>query len=397
MTATRKQHSMQQTPARGVLYLAFELGWNEWKLAFATGPGDNPRLRSIGGRNTAELVREIAKAKKRFGLAEDAPVHSCYEAGRDGFWLHRFLEKEGVANLIVDSSSIEVNRRGRRRKTDRLDATKLLSMLLRWHQGEKKVWSVVQVPSVADEDRRQLHRELLELKAARTQHTNRIKGLLASHGLAVVGIDGHFVERLAKLRTWDGQAVPPELSQRLVREHERWQLVDRQIKDLESERARRIRTASDPVVGKVRQLLRLRGIGANSSWLYVMEFFGWRQIRNRKQLASLAGLTPTPYQSGGSDHEQGISKAGNRRLRTMAVEIAWCWLHYQPCSALSQWYQSRFGKGSSRQRRIGIVALARKLLVALWRFLETGEVPKGAETVTCKQNLLIASAQAMPA
>ena len=133
--------------------------------------------------------------------------------------------------------------------------------------------------------------------------------------------------------------------------------MDRQIKDLESERARRIRTLADPVVGKVRQLLRLRGIGANSAWLYVMEFFGWRQIRNRKQLASLAGLTPTPYQSGDSDHEQGISKAGNRRLRTMAVEIAWCWLHYQPCSALSEWYQNRFAKGSSRRRRIGIVAL----------------------------------------
>jgi transposase len=395
MTATRKLHSTKQTSAPGGLYMAFELGWNEWKLAFATGPADNPRLRSIGGRNTAAVLREIANAKKRFGLAADAPVYSCYEAGRDGFWLHRFLGQRGVANLVVDSSSIEVNRRGRRRKTDRLDATKLLSMLIRWHQGEKKVWSVVQVPSVADEDRRQLHRELLELKAARTQHSNRIKGLLAACGLAVVGIDGHFVETLDKLRTWDGQAVPPELRERLVREHTRWQLVDGQIKDLESERARRIRTSSDPAVGKVRQLLRLRGIGANSAWLYVMEFFGWRQIRNRKQLASLAGLTPTPYQSGNSDHEQGISKAGNRRLRTMAVEIAWCWLHYQPGSALSEWYQKRFGKGSSRQRRIGIVALARKLLVALWRLLERGEVPRGAEIVTWKKNLLTEAEQAI--
>jgi transposase len=379
------------------LYLAFELGWNEWKLAFATGPCDNPRLRSIGGRNTAALLQEIAKAKKRFGLAEDAPVHSCYEAGRDGFWLHRFLDNQSITNVVVDSSSIEVQRRGRRRKTDRLDAAKLLSMLIRWQQGEKDVWRVVQVPSAADEDRRQLHRELLELKAARTQHSNRIKGLLAGQGLAVVGIDARFLETLAKLRTWDGQAVEPELKERLVREHERWHLVDRQIKDLESERARRIRESPDPVVGKVRQLLRLRGIGANSAWLYVMEFFGWRRIRNRKQLASLAGLTPTPYQSGDSDHEQGISKAGNRRLRTMAVEIAWCWLHYQPGSALSEWYQQRFGKGSSRQRRIGIVALARKLLVALWRFVETGVVPSGAEVVTCKPRLLTKSAQAVPA
>jgi transposase len=394
MTATRKQHCTKRTQAAsrpkaaGELHLAFELSWSEWKLAFATGPADNPRLRSIGARNTQALLQEIGKAKKRFGLPDDARVHSCYEAGRDGFWLHRFLESQGIDNRVVDSSSIEVKRHGRRRKTDRLDAGKLLSMLLRWHQGERNVWSVVQVPSGADEDRRQLHRDLLELKAERTRHTNRIKGLLAGCGLAVPTIDARFPEVLAKLRTWDGQAVPPELARRLQREHERWKLVDRQIRDLENERARKIRNSKEPIMSKVRQLLRLRGIGVNSAWLYVMEFFGWRRIRNRKQLAALAGLTPTPYQSGDSDHEQGISKAGNRRLRTMAVEIAWCWLQYQPGSALSQWYQKRFAKGSSRQRRIGIVALARKLLVALWRFLEIGEVPAGAETVTWKKGLL---------
>jgi transposase len=330
------------------LYVAFELSWNEWKLAFGTGPLDNPRLKSIGGRDTQALVREIARAKKRFGLAADAPVHSCYEAGRDGFWLHRFLESQGIQNVVVDSASIEVKRRRRQRKTDRLDAGKLLSMLLRWQQGERNVWSVVQVPSVADEDRRQLHRDLLELKAERTQHTNRIKGLLAGCGLTLPNIDGGFPEVLAKLRTWDGQPVPPDLQQRLLREHERWQLVDRQIKDLTKERAQRIRTVKGQGVYQVRQLLRLRGIGANSAWLYVMEFFGWRRIGNRKQLAALAGLTPTPDQSGDSDHEQGISKAGNRRLPTMTVEIAWCWLQYQPESALSQWYQKRFAKGSSR-------------------------------------------------
>jgi transposase len=356
-------------------------------LALATGPADNPRLRTIAARNTQALLQEIAKAKKRFGLADDAPVYTCYEAGRDGFWLHRFLHSHGIHNVVVDSSSIEVKRRGRRRKTDRLDAAKLLSMLIRYQQGERQVWSIVQVPGVADEDRRQLHRDLLELKGERTQHTNRIKALLAGCGLALPTIDADFPKELAQLRTWDGQAVPTQLQQRLLREHERWQLVDQQIKDLDKERARRIRTAADASVDKVRQLLRLRGIGVNSAWLYVMEFFGWRQIGNRKQLASLAGLTPTPHQSGDSDHEQGISKAGNRRLRTMAVEIAWCWLRYQPGSVLSQWYQQRFGKGSSRQRRIGIVALARKLLVALWRFVERGEVPAGAETVPWKKGL----------
>jgi transposase len=398
MTATRKQHSRKQATSRNqaaaqpitvaALFVALELSWSEWKLAFTTGPVENVRLKSIGGRDTQALVREIAKAKKRFGLPDDAPVHTCYEAGRDGFWLHRFLETQGINNVVVDSASIEVKRRRRQRKTDRLDAGKLVSMLIRWHHGERNVWSIVQVPSVADEDRRQLHRDLLELKAQRTQHTNRIKGLLAGCGLALSNIDAQFPDVLAKLRTWDGQPVPPELQQRLVREHERWQLVDRQVKDLTNERAQRIRTSKDSCVDKVRQLLRLRGIGPNSAWLYVMEFFGWRRIRNRKQLAALAGLTPTPHQSGDSAHEQGISKAGNRRLRTMAVEIAWCWLHYQPGSVLSQWYQKRFAKGSSRQRRIGIVALARKLLVALWRFLETGEAPAGAETVAWKKGLL---------
>ena len=386
---TAVTHHEQRNTTEATLFVAFELSEKTWKLGFTTGHGQKPRERTVPARHQERVLTEIAQAKRRLGLPETASVVSCYEAGREGFWLHRFLQAQGLTNHVVDSSSIEVNRRRRRAKSDGLDVRKLLSMLIRWHQGEEDVWSIVQVPSVADEDRRQLHRDLLELKAERTQHTNRIKGLLAGCGLALPPIDGRFPEVLAQLRCWDGQAVPPELQQRLRREHERWQLVDRQIKDLENERARRIRNSEDKVVGKVRQLLRLRGIGANSAWLYVMEFFGWRRIRNRKQLAALAGLTPTPYDSGDSQREQGISKAGNRRLRTMAVEIAWCWLHYQPGSTLSQWYQERFAKGSSRQRRIGIVALARKLLVALWRFLEIGEVPAGAETVTWKKGLLV--------
>jgi transposase len=393
MPATRKQHSTKRAPApaaperASVLYLAFELGWNEWKIAFATGPADNPRLRSVGARNLAALNREIDQARRRFGLPDDAAVVSCYEAGRDGFWLHRYLEGQGIGNAVVDSSSIEVKRRGRRRKTDRLDAAKLVSQLMRWHNGEKNVWSVVQVPSVADEDRRQLHRDLIELKAERTRHSNRIKGLLASCGLEVAKLDDTFPAVLAELRMWDGQPVPAELHQRLLREHERWQFVERQVRDLSNARARKVRKSDEESVTKVRKLLSLSGIGVNSAWLYVMEFFSWRRIRNRKQLGALAGLTPTPYQSGDSDHEQGISKAGNRRLRTMAVEIAWCWLRYQPGSALSGWYQRRFGKGNSRLRRIGIVALARKLLVALWKYLETDEVPAGAAVVDWKTKL----------
>lgn len=384
MTATRGVDSTAQRPA--LLYVAFELGWTEWKLAFTPAVGVPARQRSIGARNLLELEKEIAKAKQRFGLPDDTPVVSCYEAGRDGFWLHRYLESQGIGNVVVDSASIEVQRRSRRAKSDRLDATKLLSMLVRYHGGETRVWSVVVVPSAADEDKRQLHREQMALKEERTAHVNRIKGLLAGCGLAVE-VDKQFLERLGALRTWDGQEVPAELRQRLQREYARWQRVDEQIRDLDKERKERIRTSPENEMSKVRQLLQVAGVGVNSAWLFVRELFGWRRFANRRQLAALAGLAPTPYQSGSSHHEQGISKAGNPRLRALLVEIAWGWLRWQPGSRLSQWYQERFGKGTSRYRRVGIVALARKLLVSLWRYLETGEPPAGAALVDWEAKL----------
>jgi transposase len=304
-------------------------------------------------------------------------------AGRDGFWLHRCLLAHGIHNVVVDSASIEVKRRGRRTETERLDASKLLTMLIRHCTGEQKVWSVVHVPSVTDEDRRHRHRELEEMKAERTQHSNRIKGLLASCGLAVGEGGEDFPTVLAGLRLWDGQAVPADLHQRLLRAFARLPFVDGQIRDLTNERARRIRTTeSDPAIEQVRHLLELKGLGPNSAWLFVQEFFAWRQMANRRQLGALAGLTPTPYQSGDSAREQGISQAGNRRLRAMAIEMAWCGVWYQPQSALSQWYRQRLAQGKSRLRRIGIVALARNLLVQLWQYLKRGALPEGAETIS---------------
>jgi transposase len=380
MTATLNQCS-ERGPA---LYVAFELGWSEWKLAFSTGLAANTRLRTIKARDTVAFLRELVKAKERFGLAANTPVYCCYEAGRDGFWLHRWLLSQGLNNLLVDSASIEVNRRQRRAKSDNLDAAKLVSMLIRYLSGDKKTWRVVNVPSAEEEDRRQLHRELMELKEARTEHVNRIRGLLAGWGLEVNKIDAAFPKKLASLRQVDDRPVPPQLHERLLREWERHQFVQRQIQDLENARARQIRISKEKPVEQVRTLMNLKGIGPSSAWLYVMECFSWRRIKNRKQLASLTGLTPTPYTSGDLRHEQGISKAGNRRMRAMAVEIAWSWLHWQPNSALTQWYKDRWGGGNSRQRRIGIVALARKLLVAIWRYLETGEVPKGAEMSSWK-------------
>lgn len=359
------------------LYMALELSKEEWKLGFTIGMGQAPRLRSLRSRDLTGLLEEIRLAKVRFALPESAIVLSCYEAGRDGFWLHRYLEAQGIHNLVVDSASIEVNRRFRRAKTDRLDVGKLVNMLIRYHQGEKKVWSVVHVPSCEVEDRRQLHRELMALKAEQTHHINRIKGLLSSQGI-VLAVKADFLSRLGAVRLWDDSGLPEGLHACLGRQYERLQQVQEHIHQMELQRKETLRTSSDPAVEQVRQLLRLRGIGINSAWLYVMEFFSWRAFRNRRELGSLSGLTPTPYQSGENARERGISKAGNRPIRAMAIEIAWAWLRYQPKSQLSQWYERRFAKGGSRVRRIGIVALARRLLIALWQYLETGIPPQGA-------------------
>jgi transposase len=376
MSATRKCDS---TARGGVLYMALELSESTWKLGFSTGLGQEPRQRDIPARAVPVLEQEIRAAKERFGLSAEAPVASCYEAGRDGFWLHRYLLSRGVANEVVDSSSIEIDRRQRRAKTDRLDVKKLLKMLVRYQQGERDVWRTVRVPSAAEEEARQLHRELETLHHEQTSHSNRIKGLLSACG-ETLEVDRCLPKRLKNMRLWDGAPLPADLHARLLREFERMQAVNRQIRALERERARRIRrNDADPGVKQVRKLLGVKGIGVNSSWLYVREVFGWRGIKNRRQVGAIVGLTGSPYRSGNLDHEQGISKAGNRRMRAMAVEIAWGWLRFQRQSALSLWYERRFAHGGKRLRRIGIVALARKLLVALWKYLETGVPPEGAE------------------
>jgi transposase len=310
-------------------------------------------------------------------MSTTAAVRSCYEAGRDGFWLHRYLTSVAIDNYVVDSASIEVNRRQRRAKSDRLDVRKLLGMLVRYHAGESKVWSVVRVPTVDEEDRRQLHRELRTLKKERARVTNRIQGLLANQGIRVQNV-WDLAALLDGIRLWDGSPLPAGLRARLQREWEHAQFLHGKILELEGERRRAITHDHGQAVEKVRQLLRLRAIGANGAWVYVHEFFGWRQFRNRKEVGAAAGLTPTPYQSGDASREQGISKAGSRHIRAVAIEMAWCWLRYQPGSRLSRWYQERFGRGGPRARKVGIVALARKLLIELWRFLEHGVIPEGA-------------------
>jgi len=363
--------------AERALYLAFELGNKKWKLGFSTGLGQAPRIREMPAGDLGALQEEIHLAKKRFGLPEETKTLSCYEAGRDGFWLARYLAQAGIENLVVDSSSIEVNRRRRRVKTDRMDATKLVTMLIRYHGGDRKVWHVVRVPSVEAEDGRQPHRELGSLKRERTRHINWIKGLLAGQGIQI-GIGKEFARDLDKVRLWDGSALGPGLRARLVREFERIELLRQQVRELEWEQREALRHSTRPEMAKVRNLVRLKGIGITSAWLYTMELFSWREIRNRRELGALAGLTPTPHQSGDDSRELGISKAGNNHVRAIAIELAWAWLRHQPDSKLALWYQERFAHGGSRVRRIGIVAVARRLLIDLWRYSETGVIPEGA-------------------
>jgi len=375
---TAAASTIEISEAQPILMLAMELGESGWLLGFSSGFGQTPVRRKIDSRDGKALLAQIAWAKRRLGLAADARVVSCYEAGRDGFWLHRFLAAHGVENLVVDSASIEVNRRKRRAKTDRVDLVALLDLLARHLAGSAKpVWSVVRVPSLEDEDRRHLHRELKLAKKDRTRVSHRLKGLLANQGLTL-DLRQDLRTQLAGMQRWDGAPLPPSLRGRLERYVEDYDYLTGRIDGLEAERRRILREETNPVLDKVRQLYTLKAVGINTAWVYGTEFFGWRDFRNGKQVGSMAGLTPTPFSSGKGDREQGIGKDGSRWIRGAAIEFAWGWLRFQPQSELSQWYQRRFGHGSTRLRKLGIVALARKLLIALWRFLETGVIPEGA-------------------
>lgn len=375
------------------LYLALELSQRGWTLAFTTGRGQVPRLRKIAAGALEALAAEIVRARRRFGLPPTAPVVSCYEAGRDGFWVHRALLASGIANAVVDAASIEVNRRPRRAKTDRLDARKLVAMLVRWHEGERRVWHVLHVPSEVDEDRRHLERERQTLITEHTRLVNRLQELLATQGVTLA-LRGDVRAQLGTVRRWDGTALPPGLRARLEREWARIETARTALRALVGERHRRLTDpapapADAPVMAKARRLGQLGAIGETLAWVLATELFGWRAFQNRRQVGGFVGLTPTPFQSGGGPREQGITRNGSRELRALLIELAWLWLRYQPQSALSQWYQRTYGGASPRLRRIGIVALARKLLIALWRYVDFDELPAGAR--------LKAAAEAMAA
>jgi transposase len=361
---------------------AIEMSVTSWIVAVHTPLSDKISRHTLKGCDWKALLALIdrIRARVRQELGRPVEVITCYEAGYDGFWLHRLLQAQGERNYVIDPASLQVDRRGRRPKTDRIDAERLLRSLMAYLRGEPKVWSVVQVPSVAEEDARRLHRERGRLINERNQHVNRIKGLCAIHGIY------HYepmrrdrLARLEGLRTVQGDELPARLMAELRRELQRLELVLEMISRLEAERDAIVtdETATHLNARKIRDLHKLRAIGPEFATVLVGEVF-YRSFNNRRQLGSYVGFTPSPFHSGSMTREQGISKAGNPKARVTMIELAWLWLRYQPDSALSIWFRERVGAMKGRMRRIAIVALARKLLVALWRYLETGVVPQGA-------------------
>jgi transposase len=330
-------------------------------------------LRTVASGDLRAVQAVLTESRRRLQVSATAAVVSCYEAGRDGFWIHRALGAIGVANRVVDSASIEVNRRARRVKTDRLDALKLVTMLVRVCQGEARVWREVHVPSVADEAARHVSRERTALTQEQTRLRNQRRGWLATWGcpLPARRRDGWW----ADVRDWAGAPLPPTVQARLARGEARLALIAEQIATLEGQQAAAVQTA--PAGSALRQLVHLKGIAATTASVLLEEGLVWRAFRNRRQIGGLLGFTPTPYNSGASVREQGISGAGNARLQAVTIELAWNWIRWQPDSALTQWYRAHFGPGK-RARKIGIVAVARKLLIALWRYVTTGLVPTGA-------------------
>ena len=358
-----------------VLLVAIDMGLKSWRLAMLAQGGTKRRHQTVSGGDYLALSEAILKAKDKLGLAEEAPVMLCYEAGRDGFYPYRRLTEMGCRVYVIDSASIEVSRHKRRAKSDRIDAAKLVDLLHRYEGGEKKALRIVNVPSERTEDLRQLPREREELLAERQQVWNRISSLLFLQGYRQIPESAH------ALKTWlaERQGLGAYLRVRLEHERVRLELLESQLKEVERTEARWLQApGDDALIDPVKRLAQLAGFGIISAWVLVAEVFGWRGFRNRREVGGTLGLTPTPYSSGEDEREQGISKAGNWRARHMLIEIAWCWLRYQPDSKLSRWYEERFGRGGKRQKRVGIVALARRLAVAIWRYLEYGVVPEGA-------------------
>ena len=360
----------------GTIFIAIELSQKAWVLTIHSPDRDGISQPKLAGGNHAGLLRLISDIRERVRgkLGRLPEVVTCYEAGYDGFWLHRLLTSAGIKNYVFDAASIAVEQRRRRAKTDRIDGKQLLRTLMAHVRGEPRVGRIVRVPSREQEDARRLTRERDRLITEQTAHTNRLTALLRLLGVAVGDPRRrNWLEWLAEQRDWEGRAVPPETLAELTREHARLMLLREQLETV----TRELTSAEAENAQQRDHLLRLKSLGPGFSTPLVNEVF-YKDFRNRRQVGDYFGLAPSPWQSGGTDREQGISKAGNRRARQKAIELAWLWLRHQPDSALTKWFKARTLNASKRIRRIAIVALARKLMVALWRFLTTGLVPEGA-------------------
>jgi transposase len=378
-----KEHPMTQfavsTPNEQTIYAALELSKNSWLLAIQVAGQDKPSLHPIKGGNAEGLMAKLDAARDRVAkvTGQRPQVVLCYEAGYDGFWLARLLAARGIECLVMEPASLQVNRRARRVKTDRIDVESILHTLIAWRRGERHVCSLVVIPSVAEEDLRRSHRERDRLVRERTAHINRIKGLLFGQGIRGINVKARYKSLVpAELVTGDGRPLPERLGREITREIERLAQVQAQIVEIERERD----SAPTPCVATERKrcdLLRLNGIGPALSAILAREVY-YRRFANRRQVASYIGLTPSPYDSGEGRRSQGISKAGNGRARYALIQAAWLWLRHQPNSALTQWFHHRTEGQSKRVRCIMIVALARKLAIALWRYVEHGLIPQGA-------------------
>ena len=365
------------------IYAALELSKNFWLLAIQVPGRDNPSLHPITGGDAEGLMAKLGAARQRVAkfMGQTPTVTLCYEAGYDGFWLARFLDQRGIGCLVMEPACLRVNRRARRVKTDRIDVESILHTLIAWCRGERHVCSMVVIPSVEEEDLRRSHRERDRLIGERTAHINRIKGLLFGQGIRGINVKSRYkILTPAALVTADGRPLPErlgrEIAREIAREIERLALVQTQLVEIEHERDHPA-TSCVATERKRHDLLRLKGLGPALSSTLTREVY-YRQFANRRQVASYIGIAPSAYDSGDGHRSQGISKAGNRLARVAMVEAAWLWVRHQPDSALTQWFHDRTQGQKGRIRRVMIVALARKLAIALWRYLETGLIPDGA-------------------
>ena len=368
-------------PSETTVYIAVELSVSSWLVAARSADAEKSRLHRIQGGDTTTLLALITKLRSRAStkLGRAVDVACCFEAGRDGFWLHRLLTAHGIAAYVLEPTSILVNRRARRAKTDRLDAEGMLRVLATWLAGDRQVCSMVRVPTPEEEDAKRPHREREHLVQERLRIENRIEALLFTQGIRKRPSLRSWVRDVAELRTGDGRELPCLLRIELERLRRRLVLALELIHEVEADRAEALAaTADDKMTQKIAALQRLRGVGPNFAAVLVREVL-YRSFANRRQLASYVGIAPMPYQSGGMDRDRSISRAGNPRARTTLIQLAWLWLRYQPGSALATWFRERVGMLQGRTRRISIVAMARKLLIALWRYVETGVMPEGVE------------------